>query len=95
MALHAAAGLASRLYSREPLLIEMSERGIFESMPPPPGSQEAWRGEGRGRKHLPVWSASILPPGNDVAGGQALAGLDPGPFYVQIDSARLGSRRGP
>jgi len=33
MALLAAADLAARLYSREPLLVEMSERGMFESMP--------------------------------------------------------------
>ena len=33
MALLAAADLAAGLYSREPLLVEMSERGMFESMP--------------------------------------------------------------
>lgn len=33
MALLAAADLAARLDSREPLLVEMSERGMFESMP--------------------------------------------------------------
>jgi hypothetical protein len=33
MAPLAAADLAARLYSGEPLLVEMSERGMFESMP--------------------------------------------------------------
>jgi hypothetical protein len=33
MALLAAADLAESLYSREPLLVQMSERGMFESMP--------------------------------------------------------------
>ena len=33
MALLAAADLAAQMYAREPLLVEMSERGMFESMP--------------------------------------------------------------